>query len=382
MINVFPICIKTKNCWFQFLEKHNYTYYENHTIITPDKYILTTVRIPRGLNESSSNTTKKHPVILLHGIWSNPQDLILMGPNSIGFLLVESGFDVYLMASRGNTYSTAHEYFSTDSVEYWDFGFDEVGRYDIPCNIDYVKNLTGNSNVSFIGHSQGGTSFVTFAATRPEYLKSITSAHLFAPVVYMDYSRLPFFSVIKNNQMTLEAVVTNLGLNKGVFTYNPIITVLGMIFCNIESPLIEICASLLGIQGPDPDQLNRTKITVMATNDPAGGSFKQLIHYLQVAQSGKFREYNYYNQNQKIYQQEEPPLYNLTAINGTLLHIWYGENDFFTGEKDYKKLISEIPCAIAKKVENELWNHIDFAFAIESYKYVYRHVLDELLSHV
>lgn len=186
-------------------------------MITDDGYILNTVRIPypKGKNASTtSDNTTKPAVLLLHGIWSNPEDLIISGKTikfyshnsktsfpgdkSIGFLLVENGFEIYLMASRGNTYSTEHVSLSTDSVAYWNFSWHEVGYYDIPANIDLITNITGNQNISFVGHSQGSTAFVVLAATRPEYAARVSAAHLMAPVVYMNHTRLPISFLVEN----------------------------------------------------------------------------------------------------------------------------------------------------------------------------------------
>lgn len=91
-------------------------------------------------------------------------------------------------------------------------------------------------------------------------------------------------------------------------------------------------------------------LTVMATTDPAGGAFKQVIHYLQVARTsklnfsrsnskmfkmwqfpGEFRKYDYRDNNEVAYNQSEPPYYNLTDINDIPVYIWYGLNDYFSG---------------------------------------------------
>lgn len=232
---IFMICftrsalyIVKLTCFFQyeFIENHGY-HYINYTITTEDGYILNTVRIPCPKNKYCDKTVKKPAVLLLHGIWSNPEDLILngnkksiksghiitssfllTGNTSIGFLLVENGFDVFLMASRGNTYSTNHVKFNTNSKEYWNFSWHEVGYYDIPANMDLIRNETKNQNISFIGHSQGGTAFLVTAATRPDYSKRITVAHLFAPVVYMTHTRLPIKLLIKNVYILEVSIVT------------------------------------------------------------------------------------------------------------------------------------------------------------------------------
>ncbi|XP_066152578.1 lipase 3-like [Euwallacea fornicatus] len=362
---------------YQFIAKYGY-YYENYTVETKDNYILNTVRIPRARNENGNSTSKKPAVLLLHGIWSNPQDFIIKGDSSLGFLLAEQGFDVFLMASRGNTYSTGHLTLSTDSVKYWNFSFHEIGYYDIPANIDLISNLNGNSNISFIGHSQGGTAFVSLAATRPEYRARISVAHLFAPVVYMDYSRLPLFSALKSVHEDLENLLTSLQLNKGILTYSPLVLPLAIMFCNVNVSTVHACVDLLGLVGPNPNQLDPAMLTVMATNNPAGGSFKQVFHYLQVAKSSKFKLYDYRSDNTLMYSTSQAPFYNLSSIDDIPIYIWYGINDYFSGVLDFKRLIREIPSAISKVVTSPLWNHIDFVFANKGKFYVYDEVINIL----
>lgn len=40
-----------------------------------------------------------------------------------------------------------------DSSAYWDFSFDEIGRYDLPANIAFVREYTKKDKVIYIGHS-------------------------------------------------------------------------------------------------------------------------------------------------------------------------------------------------------------------------------------
>ena len=37
--------------------------------------------------------------------------------------------------------------------QYWDFSFTEMGDYDAPAFIDFVRKETGVDKVSYIGHS-------------------------------------------------------------------------------------------------------------------------------------------------------------------------------------------------------------------------------------
>ena len=86
-------------------------YFEEHKIRTEDGYILTAWRIPCLLNESNTEIYKKRkPVILQHGLIDSSYTWLLLDKNhSLPFLLVDSGFDVWLTNTRGNAVSFEHE---------------------------------------------------------------------------------------------------------------------------------------------------------------------------------------------------------------------------------------------------------------------------------
>lgn len=44
-----------------------------------------------------------------------------------------------------------------NSKKYWDFSFDEIAKYDVEANVNYVKRASGKDKVIYIGHSQGST---------------------------------------------------------------------------------------------------------------------------------------------------------------------------------------------------------------------------------
>ena len=44
---------------------------------------------------------------------------------------------------------------------FWDYSFSEVGIYDIPAMLAYIKEKTGFEKITLIGHSQGTSA--TFA---------------------------------------------------------------------------------------------------------------------------------------------------------------------------------------------------------------------------
>ncbi len=56
----------------------------------------------------------------------------------------------------GNGISMTHAHYMPSESGFWDFTWSEMGKYDLPSQLSYVRNYTGSSTVSYIGHSQGG----------------------------------------------------------------------------------------------------------------------------------------------------------------------------------------------------------------------------------
>lgn len=161
---------------------------ETHTLTTEDCYILEMHRIPQGQNKKEN----RPPVLLLHGILGSSADWVMASPSqSLGFILADAGYDVWLGNMRGNTYSRGHCTLSPDEVEFWDFSFDHVGQYDIPAMMDKIQEVTGAQKIFYVGFSMGTTSFFAMANTRPEYQDKLYMANLLAPVAYVDHMTSP-----------------------------------------------------------------------------------------------------------------------------------------------------------------------------------------------
>lgn len=111
-------------------------------------------------------------------------------------MLSDLGYDVWMGNSRGNRYSKNHTSLNSDYQEFWDFTFHEMGKYDLPANIDYILSKTGYEQLHYIGHSQGTAIFWVLCSEQPAYSQKITSMHALAPIAYIHDMKSPLFRTL------------------------------------------------------------------------------------------------------------------------------------------------------------------------------------------
>lgn len=152
----------------ELIEAYGYNY-EEHSVTTDDYYVLQMWRVNKG-----STSMMKKPVFLQHGLFSDGTTWILNKGDSLAFKLADAGFDVWIGNNRGELYSRKNKYISeTDEPEkFYDYSFYELGKYDAPAQVDYVRWKTWWRKITYIGHSQGTSQMFSALSMNHGYLQS------------------------------------------------------------------------------------------------------------------------------------------------------------------------------------------------------------------
>ncbi|KAF6204268.1 hypothetical protein GE061_002608 [Apolygus lucorum] len=155
---------------------------ESHFVTTSDGYILNLFRIFHKLPAPG------RVVLFQHGMLSNSSDWVAVD-QSIAFQLVEKGWDVWLGNNRGNVYCREHVTFSRYSKSFNSYSFHEMGMYDLPAIIDYIREKTDRQKIVYVGHSQGNSQFFAMMSLLPEMNDKILAMFALAPVASLAHAR-------------------------------------------------------------------------------------------------------------------------------------------------------------------------------------------------
>lgn len=335
-----------------------------HTIYTQDGYELIIHRLisPIGLRGI------KQTILLHHGLLGSSADWVLLGPDkSLPYYLVTLGYDVWLANARGNRYSQGHRQFQSNSTEYWDFSWQEIGLYDLPAIIDYVRDHT-KEPLNFIGHSMGATALLVLLSSVPKYNNFLRMAILLGPIVYMKNIKGPLRLISLMSGAPPDVIIQILG--KGHFVPSGKLPEdLLKRFCLDE---VLFCGNPLYFVSGVPrnyTQWNKNFTKLLFEHIPAGGSTKTLLHYAQLVKSGRFHKFSDVN--------TEFPLKEVT----TPIALISSSDDWLATILDLVRLYINIVNPIEHYIiRDRNVSHTDFVWGPNANKLVFPKVIELLQS--
>lgn len=255
---------------------------ESHVVKTKDGCVLTLHRI------KTEPPLRNRTVLLHHGLLGSSTDWILLGPKkSLPYILEDAGYDVWITNARGNYYSRGHTSMTVDFPEYWNFSWQEMGQYDLPAVIDYIRRIKGtNELIDYIGHSMGATALLVLLSTAPQYNDYLRLGILLAPLAFMSNVEGP----LKVLSLLPEDIIKTMGSEEFLPT-RKVPSWLAMKYCRgltifCSNPLLFLSGTHQG-KNWDLGFIARLQYHV-----PAGASTNTILHYIQLINSKKFHQFN------------------------------------------------------------------------------------------
>ncbi|KAK1116538.1 hypothetical protein K0M31_019000 [Melipona bicolor] len=346
---------------------------ESYDVVTQDGYILRMDRITGS--KKSPPSDDKTAVLLVHGLLDASPTWLVAGPErALGFMLADEGYDVWLGNVRGNRYSRKNLFLHTSDPNFWNFSWNEMGIYDMPAMIDRIIEETKQEKMFVVTLSQGSAVVLVMASERPEYQEKIIAHFALAPATFESRAGTSLLKAL----CLLADYGYRVGKPLGIYELEPskkLVQRIGGKICRDGSPLQLACKIILDLLNGSHGKLNATLLPLVLQYFPAGCAVKQLAHYGQLIQSGKFRKFDYgVAGNIEKYNETNPPDYNLGNVTlPTYLH--YASNDKVVDVEDVLELYETLPNVEKFLIPCDVFAHADFVWGEDANILVYDKIL-------
>lgn len=353
---------------------------EEHLVQTKDGYLLLLHRLAWKKGEEDTkvnrgpNSTKKRVVYLHHGLLMNSEVWVCLtdAKRCLPFVLVERGFDVWLGNNRGNKYSKKSVKYPPTSTEFWNFSIDEFAFHDIPDSISYILETTSQPSLSYIGFSQGTAQAFAALAIHPKLNDQVNVFIALAPAMSpAGLSNGIVDALVKASPQVLFLLFGRRSILSSATMWQSIL------YPPLFTKVIDVALSFL---------FNWKTLNISMSQKLAAyphlysfTSTKSVVHWFQIIRTQFFQMYDDDMQSQmllpmgnKYTKVAKYPTRNIK----TPIVLVYGGSDSLV---DIEVMLRELP---AQTVATEIphYEHLDFLWARDVDKLVFRHVFDALDS--
>ncbi|XP_042317075.1 lipase member M-like isoform X2 [Sceloporus undulatus] len=350
---------------------------EEYKVVTQDGYILSINRIPFGI-KNQGNSVLKPVVFLQHGLLGDGSNWVMNLPhNSLGFILADAGYDVWLGNSRGNTWSRSHQNLSIDQDEFWAFSFDEMAKYDLPAVLNFILQKTGQQQLYYVGYSQGAAiAFIAFS-TMPELAQKIKMFFALAPVTRLKYAKSPAIKLLNLPERLLRAMLGK----KEFLPQNRLFKNMLTNFCG-RRLFTSVCGNVFFLlNGYNTENINISRVNVYVSHLPAGASAQNILHWSQVFHCRLFKGFDWGDEhkNKEKHNQFIPPVYKVEDMTVPTA-VWSGGKDLLSDPKDVAILLLHLRNLVFHKAIPE-WGHLDFIWGLNAPQQMYNEMIALMRQH-
>ncbi|KAK1945507.1 Lipase member M [Phytophthora citrophthora] len=371
---------------------------ETHNVTTADGYILTLHHLPKSYDESQSElevATDKPAILVQHGLLDSSFSWVCNFRNqSLAFVLADAGYDVWLGNNRGNTYSTGHVKYTTEDDSFWDFSWEEMGRFDLPAMLNYVRETSKQDTVALVGHSEGTTqAFVAFSNDQ-ELAQTVSYFAALAPVAWLGNTKAKALQFLA--KVYLDKIFEVFGQVEFLSQNEVLQEVIEAAACTLNP---EVCETALALVSGVSENWNSSRVAVYLSEMPAGTSVKNMGHFAQSIRKGTFSAYNYgcgclrilgiklcskrICENKEKYGNFDPPAFPVSSMTYPRTGFFTGANDILTTSIDIDLLRAAMPnSTVIHDQEVSDFSHMDFTWAMDANERVYQSVLDQLELYI
>jgi len=246
-----------------------------------------------------------------------------------------------------------------------------MAKYDLPDMIDFILSKTGNSQLFYVGHSQG-TMMGFGALSNPEIAAKVKLFVALAPVAHLKYIEALVLKIAAD--LDFDTLFNFFGDGEFGPSNKELQDFLGAL-CHID---VNICENAMcALMGCDVSNWNNSRWPVYAEHDPAGTSVQNIHHFAQCVRSNNFQMYDYGSpaNNMAHYNTTIPPMYSLSGLK-VKVAIFSGGNDDLADPIDVAQLLQELPHALVVYNKTiDYYSHLDFIWGIDAFSVIYKDIL-------
>ncbi|KAE8915562.1 hypothetical protein PF010_g4018 [Phytophthora fragariae] len=370
---------------------------ETHNVTTADGYILTLHRLPMSYAETQSGESaaaNKTTILLMHGLLDSSFSWVCNFRNqSFAFVLADAGYDVWLGNNRGNTYSDRHIKYTTEDDAFWDFSWEDMGRFDLPAMLNHALEVSGRDTLALVGHSEGTTqAFVAFSENQT-LAQSVSYFAALVPVAWLGHTKAKALKFVA--KIYLDKIFDVLGQVEFLSQNEVLQEIIGASACTLNP---QLCETALALVSGDSENWNSSRVAVYLSEMPAGTSVKNMAHYAQSIRKDTFSAYNYdcsclrplglklcsklICKNKAKYGSFDPPAFPVANVKYPRTGFFRGENDILATSVDIDQLRTAMPLSTVVYDETiSDFSHMDFTWAVNANDKVYQSVLEQLEAY-